>query len=135
MLSQVHANRIMHPYLTMVGDSSPHNLITGACARCAAPCAAHSRWDRAAVAGTAFAPAVRGNSSLWQSESSRSFQPKDYLSTIQSSSGGMRSEQARRALHRALHRALRGALRSLPTPCPPHLPDSSTSPVSSTSPC
>jgi hypothetical protein len=37
MLSQVHANRIMHPYLTMVGDSSPHNLITGACARCAAP--------------------------------------------------------------------------------------------------
>ena len=67
------------------------------------PCAAHSKWDRAAVAGTAFAPAVRGNSSLWQSESSRSFQPKDYLSTIQSSSGGMRSEQARRALPRALH--------------------------------
>ena len=80
------------------------------------PCAAHSKWDRAAVAGTAFAPAVRGNSSLWQSESSRSFQPKDYLSTIQSSSGGMRSEQARRALHRALHRALRGAQRSRPTP-------------------
>ena len=82
------------------------------------PCAAHSKWDRAAVAGTAFAPAVRGNSSLWQSESSRSFQPKDYLSTIQSSSGGMRSEQARRALHRALHRALRGAQRSRPTPMP-----------------
>lgn len=68
---EVHANRIMHPYLTMVGDSSPHNLITG----------------------TAFAPVIRGNSSLWQSESSRSYQPKDYLSTIQSSSGGMRSEQ------------------------------------------
>ena len=29
--SQVNANKIMHPYLTMVGDSSPHNLITGAC--------------------------------------------------------------------------------------------------------
>ena len=28
---QLTANKTMHPYVTMVGDSSPHNLITGPC--------------------------------------------------------------------------------------------------------
>ena len=36
--SQVNANKIMHPYLTMVGDSSPHNLITGTCPAAQMPC-------------------------------------------------------------------------------------------------
>lgn len=68
---EVNANKIMHPYLTMVGDSSPHNLITG----------------------TAFAPVSRGSNSLWMSEASRQYQEKSYLNTIGGCAGGLRCEQ------------------------------------------